>query len=38
VFHDRDGRTVWVVSLDVVDGAIAAVRSVINPDKLVHVP
>jgi RNA polymerase sigma-70 factor (ECF subfamily) len=37
VFHDGDGRTAWVVSLDVVDGAIAAVRSVLNPDKLVHV-
>jgi len=37
VFHDGAGRAVWVVSLDVVDGAIAAVRSVLNPDKLVHV-
>jgi len=37
VFRDRDGHTVWVVSLDIVDGAIAAVRSVINPDKLGHV-
>jgi RNA polymerase sigma-70 factor (ECF subfamily) len=37
VFHDRDGRAVWVVTVDVVDGAIAAVRSVVNPDKLGHV-
>jgi RNA polymerase sigma-70 factor (ECF subfamily) len=38
VFHDRDGRAVWVASLDIVDGAIVAVRSVLNPDKLAHIP
>jgi RNA polymerase sigma-70 factor (ECF subfamily) len=37
VFRDGDGHIVWVVALDVVDGAIAAVRSVLNPDKLTHV-
>jgi RNA polymerase sigma-70 factor (ECF subfamily) len=38
VFHDRDGRAVWVASLDIADGAIVAVRSVLNPDKLAHIP
>ena len=37
VFHDRDGRAVWVLTLDIVDGEVAAVRSVLNPDKLGHV-
>src|SRR5215471_8000484 len=37
VFFDRAGVTVWVTSLDVVDGAIVAIRSVLNPDKLGHV-
>ncbi|NJP50204.1 RNA polymerase sigma-70 factor [Streptomyces sp. SBST2-5] len=36
VFHDRDGRVLLVLVLDVLDGQIATVRSVINPDKLGH--
>ncbi len=33
---DRDGRLVNVFSLDVADGAVQVIRSVINPDKLRH--
>jgi RNA polymerase sigma-70 factor, ECF subfamily len=33
---DRDGRIVNVCVLDVADGAVQAVRSVVNPDKLRH--
>jgi RNA polymerase sigma-70 factor (ECF subfamily) len=36
VFHDRDGRVLHVLALDVADGRIRAVRSVLNPDKLAH--
>lgn len=34
--RDRDGRLVSVMALDVADGRIQAVHSVINPDKLGH--
>jgi RNA polymerase sigma-70 factor (ECF subfamily) len=34
---DPDGRLVNVFSLDIVDGAVQTVRSVINPDKLRHI-
>ena len=33
---DRDGRIVNVVALDIVDGVVQTIRSVINPDKLRH--
>lgn len=33
-----DGAVLGVWAVDVVDGQIAAVRSVVNPDKLRHVP
>jgi hypothetical protein len=36
VSYDPEGRVLNVLVLDVVDGRIAAVSSVINPDKLVH--
>jgi RNA polymerase sigma-70 factor, ECF subfamily len=36
VFLDRDGRLTNVRSLDIVDGAVQTVRSVIKPDKLQH--
>ncbi|MGV9272086.1 RNA polymerase sigma-70 factor [Streptomyces griseosporeus] len=36
VFRDRDGRVLHVLALDVADGRIRAVRSVLNPDKLAH--
>jgi hypothetical protein len=34
-FYDQD-RLINVMVFDVVEGAVAAVRSVINPDKLHH--
>jgi RNA polymerase sigma-70 factor (ECF subfamily) len=37
VFFDGAGTVYWVTSLDIVDGAIVAIRSVLNPDKLGHV-
>ncbi|MFR9796957.1 RNA polymerase sigma-70 factor [Streptomyces sp. MS06] len=36
VFRDRDGRVLHVLALDVLDGRIRTIRSVINPDKLGH--
>jgi RNA polymerase sigma-70 factor (ECF subfamily) len=36
VVADADGRLLGVVSLDVADGQITSVRSVVNPDKLAH--
>jgi RNA polymerase sigma-70 factor, ECF subfamily len=35
-FLDADGGLVNVIGLDITDGAVHAVRSVINPDKLAH--
>ncbi|MFF4398236.1 RNA polymerase sigma-70 factor [Streptomyces sp. NPDC001480] len=37
VFRDRDGRVLNTLALDVLDGKIHTIRSVINPDKLGHV-
>ncbi|MEH0544978.1 RNA polymerase sigma-70 factor [Streptomyces sp. B21-105] len=36
VFHDRDGKVLHALTLDVHDGQVQAIRSVINPDKLGH--
>jgi len=36
VFRDRDGKVLFIVTLDVLDGQVHAVRSVSNPDKLGH--
>ncbi|MFF8773116.1 RNA polymerase sigma-70 factor [Kitasatospora sp. NPDC015120] len=36
VFRDRDGRVLNTLVLDVADGRIQSVRSVLNPDKLAH--
>jgi RNA polymerase sigma-70 factor, ECF subfamily len=36
VVLDPDGRLTNVFSLDIVDGAVQTIRSVINPDKLRH--
>ncbi|WP_211229216.1 RNA polymerase sigma factor SigJ [Nakamurella lactea] len=36
VFYGRDGRPLGVVELEVADGAIQTIRSVVNPDKLRH--
>jgi RNA polymerase sigma-70 factor, ECF subfamily len=37
VFYEPDGRALWVASLEIADGVVVAVRSVLNPDKLAHV-
>lgn len=36
LFHDRDGKILHVLALDVLGGRIRTIRSVINPDKLGH--
>ncbi len=36
VFRDRDGKVINTWTLDVLDGRIQAIRTVINPDKLAH--
>ena len=38
VFRSAEGKAVWVASLEVYDGVVVAVRSVLNPDKLGHLP
>jgi len=35
-FLAPDGRLINVVALDIADGQVQAVRSVVNPDKLDH--
>ena len=34
---DADGSLISVMALDIVDGAIAAIRSIPNPDKIAHI-
>ncbi len=36
LFFDREGRLAGVMILDVADGQIQAVSSIVNPDKLRH--
>ncbi|MGI5530559.1 RNA polymerase sigma-70 factor [Streptomyces syringium] len=36
IFHDRDGKVLYAMALDVLDGQIQMIRSVSNPDKLGH--
>ncbi|MCS0639123.1 RNA polymerase sigma-70 factor [Streptomyces sp. LP05-1] len=36
IFRDRDGRVLHTLALDVLDGQIRTIRSVLNPDKLGH--
>ena len=36
ITHDADGRVINVFALDIADGKVQAIRSVINPDKLRH--
>jgi RNA polymerase sigma-70 factor (ECF subfamily) len=38
LFHDPEGRVVWVAALEIAEGVVVAVRSVLNPDKLTHLP
>jgi RNA polymerase sigma-70 factor (TIGR02957 family) len=37
IFRDRNGKVLNTLALDVLDGQIQTIRSVINPDKLRHV-
>ena len=37
IFRDRDGKVLNTMALDILDGRIQTIRSVINPDKLRHV-
>ncbi|NEB04992.1 RNA polymerase sigma-70 factor [Streptomyces sp. SID13726] len=37
IFYDREGRVLHTLTLDVLDGRIQTIRTVINPDKLGHV-
>jgi len=36
-FRDRDGKIVNTWALDIQDGQIQTIRTVLNPDKLAHV-
>jgi RNA polymerase sigma-70 factor (ECF subfamily) len=36
MFLDPEGRLMWVMTLDVADGVVQTVRSIINPEKLRH--
>jgi hypothetical protein len=36
VFYDTAGAALWVSALEIADGIVVAVRSVLNPDKLAH--
>ena len=36
IFRDRDGKVLNTWTLDVLDGRIQTIRSVLNPDKLGH--
>jgi RNA polymerase sigma-70 factor (ECF subfamily) len=37
IFRDRGNKVLSTLALDVLDGRIQTIRSVINPDKLTHV-
>ena len=36
VFRDPEGRVFTALSLEIADGAVQAIRAVLNPDKLAH--
>jgi RNA polymerase sigma-70 factor (ECF subfamily) len=36
IFRDRDGKVINTWSIDIADGRIQAIRTVLNPDKLRH--
>jgi hypothetical protein len=36
LFLDAEGKVISVMSVDIAEGQVRAVRSVINPDKLRH--
>jgi RNA polymerase sigma-70 factor (ECF subfamily) len=37
ILRDRDGKVVGTLAIDVLDGRVQMIRSVVNPDKLGHV-
>ncbi len=37
IFRDRDGKVINILSIDIADGRVQMIRSVINPEKLTHV-
>jgi RNA polymerase sigma-70 factor (ECF subfamily) len=37
IVRDRDGRVLNIMALEILDGQIQTIRTVLNPDKLVHV-
>jgi RNA polymerase sigma-70 factor, ECF subfamily len=37
IFRDRNGRVVGTLALDILEGRIQTIRTVLNPDKLGHV-
>jgi RNA polymerase sigma-70 factor (ECF subfamily) len=37
IFRDRDNKVLFTLALDILDGQIQTIRTVINPDKLGHV-
>jgi RNA polymerase sigma-70 factor, ECF subfamily len=36
IFFDPEGHPIGVVSLDIADDQVQAIRAVLNPDKLSH--
>ena len=36
IARDGDGKVVSVFTLDIADGQVQAIRSVVNPEKLTH--
>jgi RNA polymerase sigma-70 factor (ECF subfamily) len=38
IFYDATGEARWVAGLEIADGVVVTVRSILNPDKLGHVP
>ncbi|MFI8070275.1 RNA polymerase sigma-70 factor [Streptomyces sp. NPDC086033] len=36
IFHDRDGKVLHTLALDILDGRVQTIRTVINPEKLGH--
>jgi RNA polymerase sigma-70 factor, ECF subfamily len=38
IFYDGEGRVRWVAVLEIAEGVVVAVRSIVNPEKLAHIP
>jgi RNA polymerase sigma-70 factor (ECF subfamily) len=36
IFYDEQGAVLWVAALEIAEGVVVAVRSILNPDKLSH--